>query len=124
LAPEGSYRRDGNQIVVDLPAVAALAEAGGAVRLALIGGEGDALRLVVVHAEGPIYRAYADCCTHNGRELDYVHEERQLQCRSRKSHFGLAGDLIQGPADGGLATYPLRVEEEQLHIEIASPASS
>jgi len=112
-APEGSYRREGNSVLVSLPAVEALQAAGGAVRLVL--GETSVL---VVHLEGEVYRAFADRCTHNGRELDYLHGKGQICCRSRKSRYDPAGRLIEGPAEGNLLAYPLRREGDQLVIEV------
>jgi nitrite reductase/ring-hydroxylating ferredoxin subunit len=111
-APEGSYRREGSTVVVSLPAVEALRATGGAVRLAL--GE---TRVLVVHLAGEDYRAFADRCTHNDRALDYLQEEGQICCRSRKSRFDPAGRLIEGPAESGLLAYPLRREGENLVIE-------
>lgn len=113
-APEGSYRREGDQVIVTLSAVGALATVGGAVRLALDGGE---FRLIVVHPEDQVYHAFADRCTHNGKELDYLREEGTIGCRSRKSRFDLAGSLIEGPALGGLTVYRVRQQEGELVIE-------
>jgi len=114
-APEGSYRRQGNKVIVTLSAAGELATIGGAVRLALREGE---IKLIVVHPEDRVYHAYADRCTHSGKELDYLHEEGEIGCRSRKSRFDLAGALIVGPATGGLVTYPVQRQEDELVIEI------
>jgi nitrite reductase/ring-hydroxylating ferredoxin subunit len=114
-APEGSYRRKGDTVIVTLSAAGELARAGGAVRLAL---DGEAIRLLVVHLEDQVYRAFADRCTHNGKELDYAHEEGELRCRSRKSRFDGAGSLIRGPAEGGLVVYPLHRQGDELVIKL------
>ena len=114
-APEGSYRREGDKVIVTLSAAGELATVGGAVRVALDGGE---VRLIVVHPEDQVYHAFADRCTHNGKELDYLHEEGEIGCRSRKSRFDLGGSLIKGPALGGLAVYPVRRQEDELVIEV------
>lgn len=116
-APEGSYRREGNQVIVALSAAAELAAVGGAVRLALDEGE---IKLIVVHAEDQVYRAFADRCTHNGKELDYIHEQGEICCRSRKSRFDLAGSRVKGPAVSGLVAYPLHRQEGELVIELVS----
>ena len=116
-APEGSYRREGDQVIVALSAAGELAAVGSAVRLALDEGE---TRLIVVHAEEQVYRAFADRCTHNGKELDYVHERGEICCHSRKSRFDLAGSLVKGPAVSGLVAYPLHQRGDELVIAIAS----
>ena len=117
LAPEGSYRREEGQVVVTLSATGDLARAGGAVRLALDEKE---VKLVVVHSRDQVYHAFADRCTHNGKELDYIHEEQEMRCRSRKSRFDLAGSLITGPAMGGLKVYPVHRQQDELVIEVNS----
>jgi nitrite reductase/ring-hydroxylating ferredoxin subunit len=114
-APDGSHRRQGDQVIVTLSAAGELAAVGGAVRLALDGG---AIRLIVVHSEDQVYHAFADRCTHNGKELDYAHEEGEIRCRSRKSRFDRAGNLIKGPAEGGLVAYPLYRQGDELVIEV------
>jgi nitrite reductase/ring-hydroxylating ferredoxin subunit len=119
-APEGSYRREGDKVIVTLSAAGTLAAVGGAVRLALHGGE---VVLIVVHSGDQVYHAFADRCTHNGKELDYIHEEQEIRCRSRKSRFDLAGALIRGPAMGGLVVYPLHRQEDELVIEVNSDLS-
>jgi nitrite reductase/ring-hydroxylating ferredoxin subunit len=114
-APEGSYRRAGDQVIVSLQAAGELEVIGAAARLALDAGE---TKLIVVHPEDHVYLAFADQCTHNGKELDYLHDERELCCRSRKSRFGLAGGRIRGPAAGDLSLYPVRRQQDDLVIEV------
>jgi nitrite reductase/ring-hydroxylating ferredoxin subunit len=115
-APEGSYRREDNKVIITLSAATELAAVGGAVRLALDEGE---VKLIVVHSEDQVYRAFADRCTHNGKELDYVHEKGEICCRSRKSRFDLGGSLIRGPAVSGLVVYPLHWRGDELVVEVA-----
>jgi nitrite reductase/ring-hydroxylating ferredoxin subunit len=114
-APEGSCRREGDKVIVTLSAAGELAAVGGAVRVALDGGE---VRLIVVHPEDQVYHAFADRCAHNGKELDYLHEERQIGCRSRKSRFDLAGSLTKGPGLGGLVIYPVHRQEDEVVIKV------
>jgi nitrite reductase/ring-hydroxylating ferredoxin subunit len=116
-APQDSYHREGDQVIVTLSATGELATVRGAVRLALDGG---AVRLIVVHCEEQVYRAFADRCIHNGKELDYAHEEGEIRCRSRKSRFDRTGSLIKGPAAGALAVYPLYRQGDELVIEASS----
>jgi nitrite reductase/ring-hydroxylating ferredoxin subunit len=118
-APEGSYRRAGDQVIVSLQAAGELGAVGGAVRLALDAGE---TKLIVVHPQDQVYLAFADRCTHNGKALDYLHEEREVCCRSLKSRFDLAGGPIRGPAAGDLSLYPVRRQEDELTIDVRSPA--
>ena len=117
-APAGSYRRQGHQVIVTLSAAGQLQAVGGAVRLVLDGGE---TKLVVLHPEDRAYRAFADRCTHNGKELDYLHEEREIRCCSRRSRFDLAGQRIKGPAEGDLSAYPVQQQGNELVIDVRCP---
>ena len=118
LAPQGSYRREGNLVLVSLAAAGPLSPVGGAVRVTLAGGEDAELRMVVVHAGGELYRAFADRCTHNGKELDYLPEAQKLQCRSGRAQFDLDGKVLRGPAERALQVYPTRREGDQLLITV------
>ena len=117
-APEGSYRSEGDRVIVALSEVDDLKEEGGAVRFTLNGEDGSELKVIVLHSGNETYRAFADRCTHSGKELDYLHEDRKLQCLSGKAQFNLKGDVLRGPAEDPLLSYPLRREGEELVIEV------
>jgi nitrite reductase/ring-hydroxylating ferredoxin subunit len=118
-APVGSYRRDGDRVVVSLAGADQLNAVGGAVKFTLDGGEDAGVKIVVVHLEPGTYRAFADRCTHRGKELDYLPEGRKLQCRSGKAQFDLEGNAIRGPAESRLMVYPTRQDGEELVIEVS-----
>jgi nitrite reductase/ring-hydroxylating ferredoxin subunit len=117
-APEGSYRRDGDNVIMSLSGLDDLDEIGAAVKFSPDPEAASELKLIVVHSEGDAYRAFADRCTHSGRELDYLHEDRMLQCSSGKAQFDLEGNVLRGPAEDPLLTYVLNLEGGELHIEI------
>lgn len=118
LAPQGSYRRDGGLVTVSLTAADPLSPVGGAVRVTL-DDDGDAeIRMVIVHSKQETYRAFADRCTHNGKELDYLPEAQKLQCRSDQAQFDLEGNVLRGPARRALLVYPTRREGDQLLIGV------
>ncbi len=118
LAPQGCYRREGDLVIISLAAAVPLNPVGGAVRVPLGGGDDAELRMVIVHAEGETYRAFADRCTHNGKELDYLPENQKLQCRSGRAQFDLEGKVLRGPAERALQVYPTRRERDQLLIAV------
>lgn len=117
-APEGSYHRDGDRAIVALSEADDLKEIGGAVKFTLSDEDGSELKVIVVHSGDGTYRAFADRCTHGGRELDYVHEDRKLQCISGKAQFDLEGSVIGGPAEDGLLRYRSWREGQELAIEV------
>jgi nitrite reductase/ring-hydroxylating ferredoxin subunit len=118
LAPPGCCRREGDLVLVSLAAAGPLDPVGGAVRVILGGDEDTELRMVVVHAEGETYRAFADQCTHNGKELNYLPEAQKLQCRSGRAQFDLDGKVLRGPAERALQVYPTRREGDRLLIDV------
>jgi Rieske Fe-S protein len=117
-APAGSYRINNGRVIVALPELEGLTTVGGAVKLALNGEGGSELKVIVLHSGDEDYRAFADSCTHKGKELDYLHKERKLACCGRSSQFDLAGNVIRGPAEDALLRYRLRQEGEELVIEL------
>ncbi len=73
---------------------------------------------IFVHHQPGKYKAFSDCCTHGGRELNYMHSDDILQCSSfGRSTFKLSnGQVIKGPAEGPLAIYPLQIADNRLQI--------
>lgn len=117
-APAGSYRVENGSVIVALSEVEGLKDVGGAVKFTLDSEDGSELKVIVVHVRDEDYRAFADRCTHNGKELDYLHEEEKLACCGRGSRFDLAGGVVRGPAEDALLRYRLRREGEELVIEV------
>jgi nitrite reductase/ring-hydroxylating ferredoxin subunit len=121
--PEGSYRREGKKVIISLIAANVLQEVGTAVRLRLVGSEDSQQKIIIVRSGDDAYQAFADHCTHNGKELYYLPGER-IWCHSGKSQFDLEGNVIKGPVESGLFSYPLQREGDQLILEINSMGGS
>jgi Rieske Fe-S protein len=115
-APAGSYRIQDGRVHVALPQVEALAPVGGAVKLAVCQG-GSERKIIIVHSTDGEYRAFADSCTHNGKELNYLHEEGRLACCGRSSQFDLEGRVLKGPAETALQRYSLRQVGDELVVQ-------
>jgi Rieske Fe-S protein len=116
-APDGSYRAEDGQIVLELPAVGRLAVVGGAVKFTVQqDGTASELKLIVLRAADEDYRAFADRCTHNGKELNYIHHDGILACCGLGSRFDLAGNVLRGPAEEPLARYTVRKQGDDLVI--------
>jgi Rieske Fe-S protein len=79
---------------------------------------GSARKLIVVRPGQADYRAFANVCTHKGKELNYVHSKGLLACCGRGSHFDLTGNVIHGPAEESLPSYRVWQEHGELGIEI------
>lgn len=116
-APEGSYWIRDGKVTMSLPQVEMLAPVGGAVKLALNAGGLDR-KIIIVHSADAEYRAFTDSCTHNGKELNYLHEEGRLACCGRSSQFDLDGNVLRGPAETPLRQYSLWQTGEELVIEV------
>ena len=117
-APEGSYRTQDGRLYLALPEMGTLLGVGGAVKLTLADVVGPERKLIVVRSGEADYRAFANACTHNGKELDYLHATGLLACCGRSSRFDLDGAVIHGPAEEPLPSYPVAREGDELVIEI------
>jgi Rieske Fe-S protein len=80
--------------------------------------DGTERKLIIVRPGKADYRAFADACTHNGKELNYLYGAGLLACNGRSSQFDLAGNVIRGPAEEALLKYGLWQEGRELVIEI------
>lgn len=117
-APPGSYRVQDGRVYVALSKVGPLLSVGGAIKLTAEGATGSGRKVIVVRPGEADYRAFADACTHNGKELNYLHAERWLACCGRSSRFDLAGNVKHGPAEDALTRYPVWQEDGELGIEL------
>jgi nitrite reductase/ring-hydroxylating ferredoxin subunit len=98
--------------VVDVPDPAA----EGQLHAARVAG----YSVVLVRAEGA-WHALSDECTHTGCPLSEDGElvDGVLVCNCHGAEFALAtGAVIEGPADAPLETYPVRVVEGRVEIEV------
>ena len=117
-APVGSYRVQDGLVYVALSEVGTLLGVGGAVKLTLEGADGSEQKVIIVRPSETNYLAFANACTHNGKELEFQPREGLLACCGRSSRFDLVGDVIKGPAENALPRYPVRQESGELVIEI------
>lgn len=63
------------------------------------------------------YAALLMKCTHQGTELQAAGD--QLHCPAHGSEFNNRGHVTQGPAEDGLRTFPISVEQEKLLIHLS-----
>ena len=103
-------------LTLDLTKLPELEDLGGAVRI-----EGDILSdpILVVLGEDGNYYAFKNACTHAGRMIDPVAGTMTLECCSLSSStFDYQGNVLSGPAESALTSYPLTVEGEELLITL------
>lgn len=117
-APAGSCRVQDGRAYLALSQVATLLGVGGAVKLTVGEANGAERKVIVVRPGETDYRAFADACTHNGKELDYLHDEGLLACCGRSSRFDLSGAVLHGPAEEPLSGYRVWRQGDELVIEI------
>jgi nitrite reductase/ring-hydroxylating ferredoxin subunit len=116
--PAGSYRVANGRLMVDLAAVGALLDVGGAAKVSVADSRGTEPSVIIVRPGETDYRAFANACTHNGKELNYLHEEGLLACCGRSSRFDLAGAIVHGPAEQALPCYDVLREGVELYVEL------
>ncbi len=117
-APAGSYRVEDGRVYLALSELGTLLGVGEAVKLQVAGVNGDGRKLIVMRRGEADYRAFANACTHNGKELDYLYGEGVLACCGRSSRFNLAGDVLHGPAEEPQLRYQVWRKGAELIIQI------
>jgi len=113
---ENAWSYDGSTLSLDLSRVPEIQSLGGAVRI-----EGEILPdpILVVLGENGEYYAFKNVCTHGGRMIDPVAGTMTLQCCSAsKSTYDYGGNVLSGPAEGPLTSYPLTLDGDFLLVEI------
>jgi Rieske Fe-S protein len=117
-----AWKVDGDDLVIDLKKVESLRDAGGSGKLAIDSrGNGDVKKIIIIHHKKGEFKAFADCCTHGCRELNYLHDKGQLECSSfGKSTFSVQGPVINGPAEDPLETYNLLLVENKIIINLST----
>ncbi|MCG6880498.1 MAG: Rieske (2Fe-2S) protein [Deltaproteobacteria bacterium] len=60
-------------------------------------------------------------CTHLGCTVPWVEEKKQFVCPCHGSTFSLTGEVITSPAPRPLDTFPARIENGIVKVDIASP---
>ena len=109
-----AWAYEAGTLFVTLSDVPELNAPGSAVRI-----EGEVLTdpILVVHGGDDQYYAYLNVCTHGGRMIDPVAGTLTLECCSAsQSTFDYEGNVLSGPAESPLTTYPVEVDAGQLVI--------
>jgi 3-phenylpropionate/trans-cinnamate dioxygenase ferredoxin component len=80
-----------------------------------VGGE----RISVAHVEGSLY-AFSDICTHAHCSLaDGELEGTTVTCPCHGSQFDVTtGAVLNPPATEPVAVFPVRVEEEEIQVQL------
>ena len=65
--------------------------------------------------------ALSRTCTHLGCTLPWVEEKKQFVCPCHGSTFSLTGEVIMSPAPRPLDTFPTRIENGIVKVDIAAP---
>lgn len=72
--------------------------------------------ICVYRVSNDTYRALLMRCTHQGTELRAFDD--RLQCPAHGSEFSNTGEVQNGPADTGLRTFPIVIENNLLKIDL------
>jgi Rieske Fe-S protein len=105
-----------DRLVIDLQKAHSLRDVGHA---AWITHEGKSLKLIIVHAGEKEYVVLSRLCTHGGQTVSYNRRRRLLQCNNfNHSHFGLDGQVVKGPAETPLKSYPVTRTGDTLIVVI------
>jgi nitrite reductase/ring-hydroxylating ferredoxin subunit len=73
--------------------------------------------VIVYRFEDGSYNALLMRCTHRGAELNAGGDT--LSCSAHGSEFNNKGEVLEGPADESLKTFPVTTDDENIYINIA-----
>lgn len=101
------------RLAIDPKTYPELDKPGGAVMLR---GNGLEEAVILVRIEGQNYKALSAACTHLGCT---VRPSGQfLACPCHGSTFALTGEVVRGPAERPLKTYPVHVSQQGIDIDL------
>jgi nitrite reductase/ring-hydroxylating ferredoxin subunit len=85
--------------------------------LAAFGVSGNRIAIATV---GDNFHAFGDTCTHQGCSLaDGELEGTTVTCPCHGSQFNVTtGDVLRGPAHEPVLSYPVRLEDNALQVEV------
>lgn len=113
-APPGSFRIEGEEILLEIAKVPSLGRKGGAAKVIDIE---EGVNLIVVEPEEGRFAALERSCTHGGAQVVYNGLNRTVQCTSwGHSEFALDGRVLGGSAKQPLPAHSVRVERGVLRI--------
>jgi Rieske Fe-S protein len=119
LEPE-SLAIGNTHLTIDLAKAACLAEEGSA---ADVINKEKSIDLVVVHAGKEEYYVLSRLCTHAWRTLSYIRARRVLMCcNANHSIFDLQGQIVKGPAEKPLTSYPVQLKDGKLLVRLEGVA--
>jgi Rieske Fe-S protein len=87
-----------------------LGRAGGAVVVRIRGSSGGQDRFLLVANAGAGFVAVDGLCTHQGCEVTWVQEDRQVECPCHLSRFASDGAVLHPPASAPLTAYPASLD--------------
>jgi len=78
-------------------------------------------RLYVCHLNDGGFLAVSIKCTHLGCSVNWDEEKKEFLCPCHHSMFSLNGDVVNPPATRALDTYPLKIENGIIKVNLAKP---
>ena len=86
-------------------------------RYVLVKPEKSDFPVIVYRAADGTFTALLLRCTHQGNELSVNGDI--LTCAAHGSEFGRSGEVLQGPAEQKLKSFPVTSDEQNIYIQLA-----
>lgn len=115
LEPE-SLVIDESSLTIDLAKALSLNEVGNAVYIV---NPDRQIQIIIVRAAKNDYVALSRLCTHGNQVISYNRKRNILQCNSyNHSIFDLSGEIVKGPAEIPLKSYPVTLADGKLTVTL------
>jgi len=115
VEPE-SLTLEEKQITLDLEKAPSLGDVGNAVSIV---NPDRHIQIIVVHVAQKDYIALSRLCTHANQVISYNRKRGVMQCNGyNHSIFDLSGEVVKGPAEVPLKSYPVTLTDGKLTIAL------
>lgn len=106
----------GSTIIIDLKKAKTIRDPGFA---AYVVNEDLNIQLIIFQLNQGEFYALSRFCTHGGQIVSFIRERGLVQCNNfNHSIFKVSGSVYKGPAPGPLESYPVKVQDDHLFIEM------
>lgn len=113
LPPVREVTPQEGEVMLSLADTPELREPGGVLPVRVAG---DKKPIMIVRGEGDEFRALRLKCTHLGCTPGWNAEQRSFDCPCHGSRFSDAGEVLKGPADAPLTSYPVSSDGQTLRL--------
>ncbi len=78
----------------------------------------EEVSVYILSTDGREYVAMSNICTHLGCHIRWIDEQQKFFCPCHNGVFDINGQVVSGPPPRPLDRYDVKVENEQLYVQV------